>query len=221
MVEGVLGAVAFALDFDEVGMVEESVEDGGGGRNIADEFAPFFEGTVGGHEGGAEFVAAHDDLEEVFAGFGWELLNAHVVDDEQIAFEVAFQGAFVAGGICVVAQVIKDVEDGAVEDDFAGFDELVANGLGEVAFTSAWRAYEEDVFVTFKEVAGGEVVDLFAVDAGVETEVEAVEGAEFTEVGGFGAALDHALLTHVEFVLEGEFEELKGVEVVASGFLEA
>ena len=28
------------------------------------------------------------------------------------------------------------------------------------------------------------------------------------------------MLAHVEFVLEDEFEELQGVEVVASGFLE-
>ena len=220
VVEGVLGAVAFTLDFNKVSVMEESVEDGCGGGDIADEFAPFFEGAVGGHESGAEFVAAHDDLKEVFAGFGWELFDAHVVYDEQVAFEVALQGAFVAGGICVVAQVVKDVEDGAVEDDFVGFDELVADGLSEVTFASAGRADEEDVFVTFKEVSGCEVVDLFAVDAGIEAEVEAVEGAQFAEVGGFSAALDHALLAHVEFVLEDEFEELQGVEVVASSFLE-
>ena len=98
-----MGAVAFALDFDEVGVVEKAVENGGGGGDVADEFTPFFEGAVGGHEGGAEFVTAHDDLEEVFAGFGWELFDAHVVYDEQVAFEGAFQGAFVAGVVYVVA----------------------------------------------------------------------------------------------------------------------
>ena len=74
--------VAFALDFEDVGVVEKAVENGGGGGDVADEFTPFFEGAIGGHERGEELVAAHDDLEEVFAGFGRELFDAHVVDDE-------------------------------------------------------------------------------------------------------------------------------------------
>ena len=49
--------------------------------------------------------------------------------------------------------------------------------MRKVAFTSAWRADEEDVFVALEEVSCGEVVDLFAVDAGIEAEVKAVEGA--------------------------------------------
>ena len=78
---GLLHSVAFPFDFDDVGMVQEAVEDGGGGRHVPNELALLFEGTVGGHEGGAHFVAAHNDLEEVFAGLGRELRNAHVVND--------------------------------------------------------------------------------------------------------------------------------------------
>lgn len=73
--------------------MQEAVEDGGGGGDIGYEFAPFFEGTVGGHHGRAQLVAAHDDLEEIFPGLGRELFDAHVVDDKQVAFEVAFHGA--------------------------------------------------------------------------------------------------------------------------------
>ena len=47
--------------------LKESIKDGGGGGDIADEFAPFLDGPIGGHDRGSRFVAAHDDLEEVFA----------------------------------------------------------------------------------------------------------------------------------------------------------
>ena len=76
-------------------MVQEAVEDGGGSGNIANKLAPFFEWPVGGHQRGAHFVAAHNDLKEVFSGFGRELGDAHVVDDEQVALKVSFHCAFV------------------------------------------------------------------------------------------------------------------------------
>ena len=76
-------------------MVQEAVEDSCGCGDIADEFTPILNGSVGCHHGGFGFVSTHDDLEEVFAGFGWELLDAHVVDDEQVALEVFAHDAFV------------------------------------------------------------------------------------------------------------------------------
>ena len=64
--------------------MEKAVQNGSGSGDIADEFAPFFQRAVGGHQGRAQLVAAHDDLKEVFAGFGRQLLDAHVVDDQQV-----------------------------------------------------------------------------------------------------------------------------------------
>ena len=86
-------------------MVQEAVEDGCGGGNVADEFAPFFEGAIGGHQGRTDFVAAHDDLKEIFAGLRRELCDAHVVNDEEVAFEVALHSALVALVEAVIAQV--------------------------------------------------------------------------------------------------------------------
>ena len=59
-----------ALDLDDMGVVDEAIQDGCGRGDIAYEFPPFFQGAVGGHERGLRFVAAHDDLKEIFAGFG-------------------------------------------------------------------------------------------------------------------------------------------------------
>jgi len=54
--------VTSALDPEDDRMVQEAVEDGGCSGNIADEFTPIFNGSVGGHHGGFGFVSAHDDL---------------------------------------------------------------------------------------------------------------------------------------------------------------
>lgn len=89
---GVAGALAEAVaasgDGDDFGVVEEPVEDGAGGGDVAQELAPFVDGAVGGHHGGAVFVAAHDDLQQDFPTLGWKDFQAHVVDDEQVGLEV-------------------------------------------------------------------------------------------------------------------------------------
>jgi len=214
-------AVASALDFDDMGVVQEAVKDGRGGGHVADEFAPFFQGAVGGHQGGAQFVAAHNDLKEVFAAFGRELLDAHIVDYEQVGFEVFAQDALVAGGVFVVAQLIDDVEDGAVEDGFAELDQLISNGLGEVAFAHSGWADEKDVLGLLEEAAGGQLVDLGFFDREVEAEVEVFEGAFVPEGGRFGAPDDAAVGAGFEFILQDQFEELLVAQAVGAGFLQA
>ena len=149
------------------------------------------------------------------------MFDTHVVDDEQVASEVALHGALVLAVLSVGAQIDEDVEDGAVEHHFPGFDQLVPDGLSEVTFINAGRAYQQDVFGAFEEGSGREVVDLFAIYGAVEAEVEAVEGALFAEVGTLGAAFDHALVAYIEFVLQEQFQELEVVELVAAGFAQA
>lgn len=84
-----LEPVAFAFERNDFGLLEEAVEYGGGAWDVTDEFPPVFERSVAGHDGAAGLMSAHDDLEEVFAAAFWELLHAHVIDDEQIRLEVA------------------------------------------------------------------------------------------------------------------------------------
>ena len=61
-------------------MVEQAIENGAGGRHIAQQFAPFFDRPVRGHHGGAVFVAAHDNLQEDFAAFRGKDLESHIIN---------------------------------------------------------------------------------------------------------------------------------------------
>ena len=40
------------VDGDDFGMMQQTIEDGAGGRDIAEQFAPFFDGSIGSHHGG-------------------------------------------------------------------------------------------------------------------------------------------------------------------------
>ena len=54
---GWLESVAAPVDRDNLGVMEQAVEYRAGGGYIAEQFAPFFDGSVRSHHGGAVFVA--------------------------------------------------------------------------------------------------------------------------------------------------------------------
>ena len=85
---GVFEPVALAGDGDNLRVVQKAIEDRGGGGHVLQELAPVFRGAVAGHDRRFVFVPAHDDLEEIFPGMFGELLESHVVDDEEIGLEI-------------------------------------------------------------------------------------------------------------------------------------
>ena len=81
--------VAAALDVEDVAVVEEPVEDGGGEDLVAgQEFGPVLDAFVGGDEDRAAAVAiGHEAEEETRLGAGHGL-EAHLVDDQKGDVEV-------------------------------------------------------------------------------------------------------------------------------------
>ena len=58
--------VGVALDGDDLGVVDESVDHGGGDDGVAEDLAPAAEGVVGGDDQAGSFVAGRDELEAQF-----------------------------------------------------------------------------------------------------------------------------------------------------------
>jgi hypothetical protein len=216
-----LEAITFAGDGDDLGVVQEPVDDGPGGGHIAEQFAPFFQWSVAGHDGGTVFVTAHDDFQQVFAGVFWQLFQAHVVNDDQVGFQVFADGLVHLVKGFVFHEVAHQIEDGAVEDMEVLADGLVADGLGQMGFADTGRAEEQHVLGFTDKPARGQIVNLLFVDGGIEAPVEVVQGLQAAEVGGLGVAIDLALLADVEFVLTDEFEELGVAQTIGGGFLQA
>src|SRR6266566_1470038 len=132
-----LKSIAWPVDSDNLSMVEQAIENGAGGRHIAEQFAPFFDRSVGGHHSGAVFVAAHNDLQEDFAAFRGEDLESHVINDKEIGFEVFVQQAAFAGLGFLGEQLAHQIEDRAVKDDKAGLERFQTDGLDQMALTDA------------------------------------------------------------------------------------
>ena len=54
-----------------MGVVDESVDEGGGDHGVAEDFAPGFEAAVAGDDDRAAFVAAGDEGEEEVRGLAF------------------------------------------------------------------------------------------------------------------------------------------------------
>lgn len=146
--------------------------------------------------------------------------QAHVVDDEQIGFDVAAQDAVALRERVLGEEVSHEVEDRAVAHHEALLDRFVTDLLRQVSFADAGRSDEEDIGFRPDKVTGRQFVDLFAGDRGVEAPIKLVERLEPVEVGDFHPALDLALLADVDFVLQDEGQKLFGREPIGRGFLQ-
>ena len=116
--------------------MEKAVENGSGSGDIADELAPFFQWSIAGHDGRSVLVAPENDFQQVFARLLGRRPHAHVVDHQQIGFEIPTQCPVLLVE-CVVSEEVPDqVEDGAVEDLKVHFNGFIGNGLSEMCFTT-------------------------------------------------------------------------------------
>jgi len=106
--------VAFSGDGDELGVVQEAIEDGAGGGDVLQQLAPVLEGAVAGHDGRAVFVTSHNEFQEVFASVLVQLLQAHVVADEKVGIEVATQETVALGEGFLGGEIGDQIKDRAV-----------------------------------------------------------------------------------------------------------
>src|SRR5712691_12226980 len=97
----VFHAPAGPVDGDDVAVVEEAVEDGGGEDLVGEDLAPLAEGLVAGDDDGAFLVAAGDDLEDeigVVAGQG-EVAGFVDLSGVRTNFCSVFAGRHVRDGV--------------------------------------------------------------------------------------------------------------------------
>ena len=201
--------------------MQEAVDDGASRGHIAEQLAPFFQGPVAGHNGGFVFVAPHDDFQQVFAGVFWQLLEPHVINDNEVRLQVSAEGLVLLVEGFVFHEVAHQIEDGAIEHEEVLTDGLVADGLGQMGFADAGRAEEQHVFGFADKPTTCQLKNLLLVDGEVEAPVKIVQRFQVAEVRQLGVPFHQALLADVEFVLTDEFEELGVAETIGGGFLQA
>ena len=147
---------------------------------IAQIFAPRLEVDVRGQRRGTLAAAGIDDLVEEVRCLGtlaaFDAVEAELVDDDQVETRPV---ADAAGQGLVgqrLSQVVQQIGTGGVTHAVAQFAVAAAQRLEEMALSHAALADHHEVLVAAEELAGGQLLDLGAVDRrGVELPVEVLQ----------------------------------------------
>jgi len=209
-------AVAVSPDAQGRGVVEESVEDGGGDDGVAEDVSPVAVALVARQEDASFLVARADELEEDGRALVVEWQVAHLVDDEDFGGEIDAESSvesLLAGG---VAEVLDEVVGGDEVGAEAGVNGLDGEGDGKVRLADAGRSEEYHVLGLVDEAEGTELGDLAGIDGGLEVEVELVESLAGGESGHVEAGLEIAGSAGLDFGVD-EVEEEVGVGALLFG----
>ena len=75
-----LGAPASGATLQDVSVMQKAVEHGADSSNVAKQFAPVFDGTIGRQQSAETLVAAHNDFEQILGSRVWQLAHSKIVD---------------------------------------------------------------------------------------------------------------------------------------------
>ena len=133
----VFEAPAGVAGLDDVAVMGQAIEHGGGHLGVAEHLRPIGEGEVGGNQQRCVFVELADQMEQQLSAGLTERQIAEFVDDDEIVAQQFFgQPAALAGSLLLLELVdqIDKVEEpppGAAADDGAG------DGNAEMSFAGA------------------------------------------------------------------------------------
>src|SRR6056297_962659 len=213
-------AIAPAGDLDQLRVLQEAVQDRRRRRDVTDQLAPVLQRTVAGHHRAAELMTTHDDLEQELTALLRQLLHAHVVEDQQVRSQVAFQDSFMTLEGFIVQEVTHAVEDAAVVNRVALTDQRQTDALNQMALADTGRTEQDRITALADEVAAGQVEDLLPFDRCSELPVKILERLLVSEAGRFDAPRDLPLTTDRQLIGEDQFQELGVVEFGSLGLLQ-
>ena len=133
LVSGVAHSERLAVGDDDTGVMQEPVQDAGGGGVLAQKPAPLLEGPMGGYGQGAAFVGGGNKPEQQLGAGVIEWGEPDLVDDHQVGAEQGVDD--LAGGVVGQAAVegVDEIGGGEVTHLVTGMHRGVAEPDQDVA----------------------------------------------------------------------------------------
>src|SRR3954454_6989143 len=176
--------VGVALEGEDLGVVDEAVDHGGGHDVVGEDLAPAPERLVAGADEGGAFVAGRDELEEQVRRLGLERDVADLVDDQQRVAAEADQLWLQSAGGVGVGEAGDPLAGGGERDPVPGLAGPDGQPDGQVGLAGARWAEEDHVLAGGDEVQGVQVGDEVAAQSAGVVEVDLLQGLAGREPGG-------------------------------------
>src|SRR5208282_704227 len=154
-----LFADGLAIEFDAVGVVDDTVEDGVGVGGLADDLVPFVHRRLAGDDGGAPPVALLNDLKQVLAGGGVERPKAKVVQDKHIHPRKRLEEPGMAAIAAGERQIAEQLWHALIEDGAVVAARFMAKGAGQPRLAEASFAANDQVVMGTDPVAGDQLLE--------------------------------------------------------------
>jgi hypothetical protein len=212
-------AHAVTCERDPVGAVDDAIEDGIGERRVADDLIPSLDRQLAGDQDRTGVVAILDDLQEVAALLGIELLRSPVVEDEKID---AGKGAQELGVAAIAAGEREGCEQprhAMIEDGEVLPAGLVTECASEPAFADATWTRDQKIAPLADEVAAGELEEQGAIEAAGSAVIDVLDAGVMAQPCGLGAGLEALLSAQRHLVLEQQAEPFGMLEAAGLGGL--
>ena len=157
-------------------------------------------------------MSSHDHFEQKLATLLWQLLHSHVVEDQQVGFQVPVQDSIVSVERFVVQEVTYAIEDAAIINGEAITNQLMPDALYQVTLADARWSDEDRIAMFTNEVTGRHVEDLLSFDRRVELEVEVVQLFLVTERCRLGPPGDFAIVADNQLIGQDQLQEFRMIE---------
>jgi hypothetical protein len=209
--------------------VDETVEDGIGGRRVRQSCVPLVDRDLGGEQRGGAAVAVVEDLQEVSGVDRGERIADPVVENEERHAGKLVEEA----GIGTIGMGEGELTEEARGSQVAHRKPLAAGGLaegtGEVGLAGAGRPDDDHVEVAAHPLALGELQDEPSVETSSRGEVQILDRGGLEEAGGLERAAQSAVFSSgplpvhkkAETVLERELRVVGRGELLLKGFAKA
>ena len=200
--EGVANAVTGTAGHEDVGVLGEAIEEGGGELVVAEDAVPLAEGEVGRDDGGGALVTGGEDVEEQFAAGLLEGDEAELVEQQEGCAAKAVLKAREQSGVARFGERADEVRGAVEEDVVAALDGLDAERGGQVGLAGADGADQHDVARGIDPGAAGELLDASALESVGASPVELRERLSCRESRGAQPTLDRMLGAHRDLGVE-------------------
>src|SRR5437763_8842115 len=210
-------AVAVPPDVDDVAVVEEAVDERGGHDVVTKHLAPVLETLVARQHGAGMLVAAGHELEKEHRSRPAEGQVANLVDDHEAGEDEGAEPVAQSPRLLRVLERRDEVGERGVVDAAAALGRGDGEAHGQVRLPDTRGPEEHHIFASLDEAQRVETLELVALDARLETEVEVGEGLHGREARGPHGRLQPPLIAERDVAPEELGHGFAGGELTAVG----
>ena len=173
--------VALSLDGDDLGVMDDAIDERGGAGCVGKDGWPGAEGQVRGQDEAPLFIAAAHDLEEEIRVAVVVREVPELIDDHEGSPAVVAEPGIESTGRVLAGEIEKELGGGEEEYGVSLQDRFVSDVLRDHGLAQALRCDQDNVAILLKEVESQSGLDGVAIDLAGPGPVEVGDSLEASD----------------------------------------